>query len=460
MNGQTRVVSLEAKKSETGARVGLFEDEFLTLDDFNTVKAKAAERALDRSLSDIDELMSEARWEDLLALFHPVEEKVPELVENRLDLEVRARVAFALGQIKRFDEAIEALKVCVTRDPENFHYHSSLAYTAYNSLYAARNKEIFLSGNPRRERMELAHTHFKQAQSLRPNGVTNFYREGMLFRQIERKTDQSLPLFEKAVANWDVLDEEQKKTRHQEKKNFVKALYQFGSASLETGKAKAALKLVKRCLDEDHETNHVSALFKYFALGKVQFHLNAFPEARDALVFAIERRSDEPFDFVCELLAKTYLAMGQTDQAMKAVARVPEKLRRPYYRWTEADVFCALRDFQGARRVLALALERDRRSRHKTLMRLARIEYAAGDFEACGRCGEEACSFFNEKWGATYNEGTFWRAASAYRLGRLDEAMALATELQQENPRYPKLGALLYKIRAGKEDIPRRGTGA
>ena len=207
MNGQTRVVSLEAKKSEASANIGLFEDELLALDDFNTVRADAAQRSLRRSLSDIDELTRAARWEDLLALFHPVEEKVPELVENRLDLEVRARVAFALGQVKRFDEAIEALKICVTRDPENFHYHSSLAYTAYNSLYAARNKEIFLSGNPRRERMELAHTHFKQARQLRPDGVTNFYRDGMLFRQIERKTDLALPLFEKAVANWDLLDE-------------------------------------------------------------------------------------------------------------------------------------------------------------------------------------------------------------------------------------------------------------
>ncbi len=453
MNGQTRVVSLEAKKPQTGAQVGLFEDEFLALDDFNTVKAEAAKRALYRSLSGMDELMREGKWEDLLALFHPVEEKAPELVDCRLDLEVRSRVAFALGQVKRFDEAIEALKICVARDPNNFHYHSSLAYTAYNSLYAARNKEIFLSGSPRRERTELAHTHFKQAQALRPDGVTNFYRDGMLFRQIERKTDLALPLFEKAVSNWDLLDKEQKKTRHQEKKNFVKALYQLGSAYLETDKAKAALKLVKRCLDEDQETNHVSVLFKYFALGKVQFHLNAFPEARDALVFAIERRVDEPFDFVYELLARTYLAMGQPDQAMKAVQRVPENLRRPYYRWTEADVLCALRDFQGARRVLALALERDQRSRHKTFMRLAKIEYAVGNFEACARCGEQACSFFNEKWGTFYNEGMFWMAASSYRLGRLDEAMALATELQQNNPRYPKLRALLDKIKAGKEVI-------
>jgi tetratricopeptide (TPR) repeat protein len=186
--------------------------------------------------------------------------------------------------------------------------------------------------------------------------------------------------------------------------------------------------------------------------------LNAFSEARDALVFAIERRVDEPFDFVYELLAKAYLAMGQPDQALKALQRVPEKARRPYYRWTEADVLCALKDFQGARRVLSLALERDQRSRHKTLIRLARIEYATGDFEACGKFGEAACAFFNEKWGTVYYEGMFWRSVSAYRLGRLDEAMSLAEDLQRNNPRYPKLGALLFKIRSEKENIPREGS--
>jgi hypothetical protein len=156
MNGQARVVSLEGQKPRAAEQVGLFEDELLKLDDFNTVKTGAAERTLRCTLSEMDELTAEARWEDLLALFHPVEEKVPELVDCQLDLEVRSRVAFALGQVKRFDEAIESLKVCVARDPDNFLYHSSLAYTAYNSLYAARNREIFLSGGPRRERVELA----------------------------------------------------------------------------------------------------------------------------------------------------------------------------------------------------------------------------------------------------------------------------------------------------------------
>ena len=56
---------------------------------------------------------------------------------------------------------------------------------------------------------------------------------------------------------------------------------------------------------------------KYFAPGKVQFHLNRFA---DALLFAAKCRHDGPLDFVFELLARTYLAMGTAGKAREAVA--------------------------------------------------------------------------------------------------------------------------------------------
>ena len=186
------------------------EDEFLSLDDLVPVQRDAAVRSLKRVLTEVEELFAEKKWEDIVALFHPVEEKQPELIQQGLDAELRAKTAFALGQLNRFDEAIKDISICVKNDPCNFRYHSSLGYTAYNSLFAANNREIFLRGKNRRERIELAHQHLKRAQELRPDGVANFYREGMLFRKIERKTEKALPLFDRAVFNWDKLDEKEK----------------------------------------------------------------------------------------------------------------------------------------------------------------------------------------------------------------------------------------------------------
>jgi len=214
-------------KIECGSSVN--EDEFLSLEDLVPVTRKAAERGLKRILAEMEELINEKKWEDVVSLFYPVPEKQPELMGHKMDMQIRAQIAFALGQLNRFDEAIEELSVCVKGDPSNFHFHSSLAFTAYSSLFAAVNREIFLSGQARKDRIDLAHRHFKKAQELRPDGITNFYREGMLYRKIERNTEKAFPFFERAVSNWDNLDADEKKARHQEYKNFIKSLYQLAS---------------------------------------------------------------------------------------------------------------------------------------------------------------------------------------------------------------------------------------
>ncbi len=422
------------------------EDEFLSFEDMVPVKRDALQRTLRRTLSELEELIRENRWEDVLAIAYPLEEKLPEIVESGLDSEVRAKAAFALGQLMRFDDAIQELSLCVKREPDSFLFHSSLAYNAYNSLYAASNKEIFLRGRPRLERIALAHRHFKRAQELRPDGITNFYREGMLFKQIEKKTEKSIPLFEAAVRNWDGMDNEQKKKRTQERKNYCKALYQFASALLERGLPEKALQMLTKCLAEDEKTEHISLVYKYFALGKVHFQLNEFAKAKDALDFAATFKADRPIDFVYELLARTFLALDDAPGAADTINRVPEKKRRPYYRWTEADVLCALKDFQGARRVLLLSLERDKRSGHKALIRLARIEYLGEDFRKSMKYAKAAGEFFREAWGGFLDDAVFWQALNAYRLHDYEEAMELATDLKDRNPHYPKLAVLLTRL--------------
>ncbi|MEW6665757.1 MAG: tetratricopeptide repeat protein [Thermodesulfobacteriota bacterium] len=448
MNPTTHLTPVQAKETREEAPARTFEDEFLTVETLDGIGRAAAERTLRRCLGEIEEMARGNRWEDIVSLFSPVEDKLPDLAAHGLDLEVRLKVAFAMGQLKRFDDAIGLLLACAERNPENFSFHSSLGYAAYNSLYAAKNRELFLSGKARQDRLELAHRHLKMAQALRPDGVTNFYREGALFKQIEGKPDEAIPLFERAISNWDALRDEEKKRRHQERKNHVKALYNLAGALLQTGSAREAKDALDRVLLEDRETNYLSPLFKYFALGKILYHLNRFPEARDALIFAL-RGAESRTDFVNELLARTLLAMGQPGEAHRVIQQVPERARRPYYRWTEADVCCALKLFDRAKGVLLQSQERDRRSRHKTLIRLCRIEYLLGRFEAAAKFASEALKFFEEKWGTVYDDGLFWNSLSLFRLGRNGESLDAALALQRHNPLYPKLDLLLNRLREG-----------
>jgi len=127
-------------------------------------------------LTEINELIRDKRWEDAVALFHPLDEKSPDLVTGHLDVPLREKIGFVLGQLKKYDEAIKELGTGIQKDPDNFMLHSSLAYNAYNSLYAAKNRETFLGGKIKEDRIRLAHRHFQKAQQLRPDGVTSLRR--------------------------------------------------------------------------------------------------------------------------------------------------------------------------------------------------------------------------------------------------------------------------------------------
>ena len=198
---------------------------------------------------------------------------------------------------------------------------------------------------------------------------------------------------------------------------------------------------------QDEKTNYISLLYKYFALGKVCFHLGRYIEAKDALLYAVQCEANRPVDFVYELLARNYLALGNIQRAMEVIRKVPEKQRRPYYRWTEADVWCAEGNLEEAKQVLIGCQEKDNRSRHKALIRLAKIEYLLQDFQACVKYAEDAGRFFNEKWGNIYDESLFWQSAGALRLGQTDRAKKLAGDLKDVNPHFPKLDLLLEKVK-------------
>jgi tetratricopeptide (TPR) repeat protein len=429
-----------------GPEPGFHEDEFLQAADLVPVRRQTADNRRRLALAELAEIFREKRWQQALDLFYPVEEKLPELADLGQDAAVREKLAFALGQLGRFDDAIAQLQVCVTKEPENFYPHSALAYTAYNSLFAARNREVFLRGRIRDDRIALAHRHFAEAQRLRPDGVTNFYRQGMLWHKLEDKPQKALPLFDRAVANWEALSDDDKDRRQQERKNFVKALYQKAGILLTRGDCRGAARTLKRCMAEDEKSNYLSRLHKYFALGKVEYHAGRLPEAKNALLFA-ERCADRaPVDFVFELLARVYLGLNDPQKAMAAIAQVPEKNRRPYVRWTEADVLCAQERYDRAKAVLEACTQRDRRSRHKGLVRLCRIDYLMGNYRQVMAHAREADRFFRDLWTNPCADALFWMAAAALRAGEGDQARSAALELRDFQPGYPKLDRLLARV--------------
>lgn len=400
------------------------------------------QRTAKRHLVELRELRAENRWEDILALFHPLEEKAPELAASELSAPLRAELAFALGHLARYDEAIALYQQCLERQPDNFHYHAGLAYTAYDSLYAAKGRRIVMHPAERKARIELAHRHFQAAQALRPEGVTNYYRQGMLFKQVQNKKEQARPLFEQAVRNWSAYTEEERRERHQERKNYIKALFNLASCELDEGLPQKALRDLRRCIAEDQDPGFITLIHKHFALGKVCYHLGHLDEALQALTVAAAEASPEEDDYVFELMARVHLLRGDTAAAWQTVNRIPPRRRRPYVRWTEAEVLAARGEWQRAAKVLMEAAENDRRGAHKALLQLARLEFRQARFEQALQAALRAGQFFQQHYQNPCLDALFWQAAALFRLNRVAEAQAAADTLRQLQPHYPNLGKL------------------
>ena len=126
---------------------------------------------------------------------------------------------------------------------------------------------------------------------------------------------------------------------------------------------------------------------------------------------------------------------------------MPEKQRRPYYRWTEADILCSAGRFKDAEKVLFSSSARDSRSKHKSLIRLVKINYFLKKYEPAMHHAEKAVAFFREKWGNDYFEGIFWQALCAFKSGHTTEAETLLAELERQCRYYPKLDRLSSMIR-------------
>jgi len=428
--------------------IGAVVDPFAALAD-SFGGAEQACKLRDRVLAEIGSLQAENRWQEILDLFYPIEDHEPSLITHGLDMEIRSSLGFVLGQLKRFDQALTELRICVQRDPENFRYRSSLGYTLMSSLQAANAREIILPGQEKRTRLQEAHEHFRKAQSILPDRVTPFYREGRLFKDFDRKPEKALPLLAQAVRNWDEYPVETRLSRHQERKNAVKARYALASCMLQEGQVATALEHVRIVIEEDARTSYLKNEHKHFAEGKALHALGRFEEALKALDAAALFTNPTDGDYVHELSGRCHLAMGNAEQGLQAIERIPQKARRPYVRWTEADCLVALGRIEEARRILLACCERDRRGRHKGLTRLARIAYNQGNFADVAAFAEKAVAFHMEVYSTPCADGLFWQAVAALRSGQREKALGFERDLSAHRPRYPWLPKLRQALREG-----------
>lgn len=344
------------------------------------------------------------------------------------------------------------VKPLTVSEPENVMAWYNFGYAAYEALYAAKRDRSLMVPAKRRKLIEAAHHAFGRCQLLKPDSIAFYYRDAMVCKDFEDKPRQAIPLFEHAVANYESLSKEEQQNVHQQRPKYIRSLYHLASCHLKTGQPASSKILLEKVMAEDQNRDHMSPLFKHFAFAKTLHALGRPKEALEHIETATVRTSrHEAIDYVHELGARCALLLEQPERASQYIERIPMNRRRPYIRWTEADVLVAKGRFSTAVRVLEESAERDRRSRHKSLLRIARIYLTEAKYEKGLEAAGRADTFCLDTYGNGYSEAKFWQAACLYRLERYDEAGQVVRELSRNNFSYPNLRRLTTLIQERRQ---------
>ncbi len=409
---------------------------------------------LKRVMAEVLELKRQARWEDIVALCHPIEEKYPVLLKVGLDSDLRRELAFAMTHLNMHQQALDQVKAAMLDDCNDYQLNYAYAYIAYDALYRHKNREIQLSPKERAEYMGIAHAYFRRCQFLAPERVIPYYREAMLYKDIEDKQKKAVPLFQKAIGNWRKYSREEREKHHHERPKYVKALYHLASCHVRLERPKSALGLMEDLMKEDEGLDYVHPHFKHFAMAKVLYRLNKYQEAISHLRVAAKEHLDKARhqapDYVTELMAACFLGLGRPDDAIRAISQIPDKARRPYVRWREAEALMAKGSPDEALNALSACLEKDRRSRHKTLLKMAKIYFELKQYQGVIECAKKAAQFFKVTYQNPLQEATYLEALSRYMLGETEKAKELVVSLKREGFKYPGFKKN-YSIITGKK---------
>lgn len=311
-------------------------------------------------------------------------------------------VAFALGQMRKWDGAVQLTEELYTLGPSH-KLASSLAYLHYAALMDLEAKPR--EGAPAKPegaalaaRRDALRDGFRrwidETLRRRPTSVTDLYRLGIFEAKLCAGHDRAaLRAFLAAIHAY-----EQGRSKGTAaialRVPYVRSLYAGARSALRIGDVKVARRLSFTCIREDQERNLIEPVFKLGQGARVCLVSGDLEAAERGARLALEAPGPSARDYLYELLAEITLRRGDLTGAEAWIdVHVPAERRTPALWRLQGDIRFASGRFDEARAAFRSSLLRDRAGRHLTLVRLGRLDLAAGKLAEAARAFEDARAF-------------------------------------------------------------------
>ena len=407
-------------------------------------------QSINSLLSQLHDLKSKNAWTHIVAVFHPLAEKHPGTAADSQAHRLLAEIAFAMSQLNRFKEAIEILGECLSRYPGHYLYLSAIAFNYYNALMFDKGRQISLGGK-RKHYFEKAESSLAEAQKAFPDGVVDYYRQGMLYHHIASARDRkAVQYFQKAIEKWEVMDAEAKQTRQKDHKNYIKALYYLAKSYVSLGEGNKALDAIENCMRADEDTNYEEPVHKFYLAGKAHMEIKNYEEAVKFLRVAANKRTRRPKDYIYESLARCLMYLRKYDAAIEWIEKTPPKYRKPYVTRLYGIILAKAGNTKKAEEQFAEALKRDRMGKHKTLFTWGLLHFEKKDFLKALDCFNRANSSRRKNFTGEYTDALFYAGHCYVETNNKEKAVEAFRKVLSLDDRHHKAAKAL-RVLLGRE---------
>lgn len=349
---------------------------------------------LDRAAQEAERLFARTDWPALAALSGALPTPLTESALGLAD-----RVAFALGQLRNFVDAVDLTSRAFALVP-TARRAASLAYLFYASLLEEASPQRGRD-RPRARCVErqLSRKAFREwterALALDARAVKVWYRLGIFESKVEHGRDKrALRAFEQAIELFRALPVEDQARRGDLRKACHRAHYAAARSALALGLGARARAHAFACIRADRDHDDVAPVHKLTMAGKACLAQGELEHAERAFRLALEAKGPPRRDFLYDLLADVARARGEWDVAARWIETHVSPPRRSPAQWRKlGELALAQGEVSRALTCLKNALMRDRSGRHLTLTALGDALRATGDARAAQRAYRDAMAF-------------------------------------------------------------------
>lgn len=311
----------------------------------------------------------ECRWQDAITYLREI------VIQDPGQLDIAGKLAFALSQVKEYDEAIKILMRLCGAQPLSAKWPYMVGYQFY--MRGAWKEAI---------------EWFDKALSLNSKYIKALYRKSYAHFKLGQYKECIESLLT-CIESWQALPPDLQKA---ERKNYGKANFLLGKAYLSQGlslKARRPLQLAVQIDGDDPD--------RRYELGKCHLRNGDIESAIRELERANELRPGT--DYVVDCLAQAYAKKGDFKKAEELYSAIPRHRRKSFILKNLGKLYLSQGRVADALEVLQLAVKKDR-ANHNIQYLLGKALEESGNKKTAVLAYQSAIDIKYKRYGSDFRD--------------------------------------------------------